>query len=388
MDMQNSVEGKSVVPKVIAFYLPQYHEIPENNKWWGKGFTEWTNVKRAKKIFDGQYQPHVPLNNNYYDLLDRKTVEWQNDLANKYGLYGFCYFHYYFRGKKLLEKPAENLLKWKDIPQEFCFAWANDTWARTWDAVKGGATSWSLEDERNGEDKKILIQQTYGEQNDWEEHIMYLLPFFHDSRYIKKDGKPMFLIYKLNQIPNAVKMFALWNEVVKKHGFPGIHIVSMDQKPSNNPYVEAIAHYAFNIGLSQSVSAILYRIKRRIINSIMSALSSDYREPKIWDYEFVWKAVVNAQPYGKVQNYLGAFVNYDDTPRHGINGTYLKNSSPDIFKKYLTEQLIRAKGFHSEYIFLDAWNEWGEGNYLEPNQKDGYAYLQALSDAVSDVQEL
>lgn len=386
----DNLKKRGHVPKVIAFYLPQYHAIPENDRWWGKGFTEWTNVKRAKKIFDGQYQPQVPLNKNYYNLLDKKTVEWQTDLANKYGVYGFCYFHYNFCGKRLLEKPAENLLRWTDVPQRFCFSWANSTWARTWRAVRGERfTSWVSEDERKNEaGQGILMEQRYGDEKDWKEHFDYLLPFFQDSRYIRKDGKPLFLIHMTNNIPRGKEMFARWNAWAVESGLPGIHLVALNAPALDNPYIEAIAHYSFGVGLSHSFKARLVTYGRAIVNKCMQALSMEYRLPAIWDYEFVWKTMTKVQPFGGLMNYAGGFVNYDDTPRNGRLGTFFKNSSPQIFRKYMEIQLNRARDvYRSEFVFLDAWNEWGEGNHLEPDEKDGYAYLEALSDAITAVEQ-
>ena len=166
--------------KIIAFYLPQFHNIPENDEWWGNGFTEWTNVKKAKPIFEGHQQPKVPLNNNYYNLLDDNVKVWQADLAKKYGVYGFCYYHYWFNGKMLLEKPMEQMLENKEVDIPFCISWANEPWTKAW----------------VGDEKKMLIAQEYGQEEEWKEHFMYLLPFFKDERYIKKDGKPFFIFYR------------------------------------------------------------------------------------------------------------------------------------------------------------------------------------------------
>lgn len=384
--MADRWQENNTVPKVIAFYLPQYHEIPENNKWWGKGFTEWTNVKRAKKLFDGQYQPQVPLNNNYYNLLDKKIVEWQTDLANKYGVYGFCYYHYDFGGKRLLEKPAENLLRWKDINQRFCFAWANVTWARTWKNVPGASlTKWSPDEDNNenNEEAGILIEQQYGDPKQWKEHFDYLLPFFDDNRYIKKEGKPVFLIYHLDAIPFAKEMFKLWSDLAQQNGLCGIHFVAMNPSEVRNEYIEAVAQCYISSALSRSVKARSVQYGRAIVNKIMGFLHIPCRLANIWDYEFVWKAMTGMAPFEKGITYAGAFVNQDDTPRNGRLGTFLKNSSPDIFRKYMEIQLKRARDkYQSEYVFLDAWNEWGEGNHLEPDEKDGYAYLEALAQSI------
>ena len=180
--------------KKFAFFLPQFHEIPENDEWWGKGFTEWTNVKDAKPLYKGHQQPKHPMNNNYYNLLHKNVVEWQTELMNKSGLDGFIYYHYYFTGKKLLEKPAENLLKWKDIPQRFFFCWANHTWNRSWEGKK-----------------TILLEQTYGTKDDWEKHFQYLLPLFKDDRYEKRDNKPLLMIF-ISQFNEKNNMFQYFDK--------------------------------------------------------------------------------------------------------------------------------------------------------------------------------
>lgn len=193
--------------KTIAFYLPQYHSIPENDAAWGEGFTEWTNVKKSKPVIKKQLQPKVPLDQNYYNLLDEESLKWQSDLAKKYNLYGFCYYHYWFNGKLLLEKPAEIMLKNETINTKFCFSWANEPWSKTW----------------TGQEKDVIVEQNYGDREDWLRHFEYLLPFFKDNRYIKEDEKPMFIIYKPDIIPNCLKMMEFFNEQAQKHGFAGIY---------------------------------------------------------------------------------------------------------------------------------------------------------------------
>ena len=347
--------------KYITFFLPQFHSIPENDEWWEKDFTEWTNVRRAKPVFENQIQPKVPLNGNYYNLLEKSTVEWQTELMHKYGVYGFCYFHYWFKGYKLLNKPAENLLEWKDINQKFCFAWANCTWARTWSAVRG--TSWAPNDKNDG--KEILMEQTYGEKADWIEHYNYLKDFFKDERYIKQDGKPVFLIYKLNDIECNEDMFTVWNECAVKDGFPGIHLVSMNQAP-NSKLVEAVAKYG-------NYSSYATSFLKKVINKLFKAKTVP---SYVYEYENVWKGLVKEKYARKYVTYPGAVVTYDETPRRGANSTYLKNASPRLFEKYLRLQTQKR---NAEFLFIDAWNEWGEGNYLEPDEENGYAYLEALS---------
>ena len=375
--------------KVIALYLPQYHEIPENNAWWGEGFTEWTNVKQAKKLFSWHIQPKKPLNEYYYDLMNKETVKWQTDLAQKYGVDGFCYFHYYFNGRKILEKPAENFLHWKDIEHKFCFFWANVSWQRTWKNNFNQhqyITSWAPEVEEGIGDNKILLEQTYGSSEDWISHFEYLLQFFKDDRYIKKDNKPVFFIYKINSIDCAKDMFALWNQKAMENGFDGIHLISVNEEPIDVPQIEAIAHYGFH---KASRSGWFAGIGQRIVNRVRHKVSETFNindlKTDVCDYKTMWKKMISVEPYGNLPNYPGAFVNYDDTPRKGVDGFVIKNSSPAIFGKYMKIQLERTKKIYkSEFLLLDAWNEWGEGNYLEPDEENGYAFLEALRDAKAE----
>lgn len=365
--------------KLIAFYLPQYHQIPENDEWWGKGFTEWTNVKKAKAVFNKQIQPKKPLNNNYYDLMKKSTVEWQTELMKKYGIYGFCYFHYWFTGKKLLERPAENLLKWNDIDQPFCFAWANVTWARTWSAVKEGTTEWVSMDKKSS-DSGILMEQKYGDKEDWLNHYNYLRQFFKDNRYIKFDKKPVFLIYHLENIPCSNEMFTLWNDCARQDGFPGLHLVSINKPPVNNPYIEAVAMYGNYNNYDK-------HIIRQGINIAIHKFHLPIKKIKnVLSYQKVWKNLVLEEPFNGIRTYPGAVVTYDETPRKGRNGIYIKDSSATLFKKYLKLQIEKAiKNCKVDFIFIDAWNEWGEGNYLEPDEEHGYEYLEAVKEALEEI---
>ena len=192
--------------KIIAFYLPQFHNIPENDEWWGNGFTEWTNVKKAKPLYEGHMQPRVPLGGNYYNLLDDNVKIWQADLAKKYGVYGFCYYHYWFNGKMLLEKPMEQMLANKEVDIPFCICWANEPWTKAW----------------VGDERKLLIAHEYGKEEEWKQHFMYLLPFFKDKRYITKDGKPLFVFYRPDIVPCMKEMIETWDKLAKENGLSGI----------------------------------------------------------------------------------------------------------------------------------------------------------------------
>lgn len=375
------IEETIVNTKILACYLPQFHEIPENNEWWGKGFTEWTNVKKAKPLYNWHKQPKKPLNDNYYNLLDKDIVEWQTALANKYGLYGFCYFHYYFQGKLILEKPAENLLRWRDIDQRFCFFWANVTWSRTWTAAKN-ATTWVAEGYENKTGKDILLEQTYGSNDDWIAHFKYLLPFFKDERYIKVNGKPMFYIYKISDIDCINEMLATWDALAQENGLPGMHIVAVNDDAANIPGVEAIAHY----GLPKVDVFNFTLLKNKILHKFERFFREKFSGEKkdVWDYQKMWDNILSLKPYGNVPNYPSALVGYDDTPRRGENGVMLRNQTPELFEKNLKRQLWRAKNiYRSDYLLLTAWNEWGEGNYLEPDVECRYEYLERLQAAIS-----
>lgn len=368
--------------KILALYLPQYHEIPENNLWWGNGFTEWVNVKKAKSIFPWQNLPDRPLNDNYYNLLDKATVKWQTKLANDYGIYGFCYFHYYFKGKKLLEKPAENLLRWKDINQRFCFFWANVSWCRTWSAVKEATTNWVVNGEEQYQKNSdgMLMEQVYGDKEDWEDHFKYLLPFFKDSRYIKKDNKPMFFIYRIDLIEHASEMFAVWNDLAQKNGFDGVHIVSVNEEVPDVSGVEAIAHYGFErVTKSDYIYSGKCWLNKQLHCLFRFLRGQGWEYPFVFDYEKMWQMITKVKPYGNRPNYPGAFVGYDETPRKGYRSVCVKGKELTVFEKYMRKQLERTKNiYRSEYLLLDAWNEWGEGNYLEPDEKFEYGFLETL----------
>ncbi|WP_418967025.1 glycoside hydrolase family 99-like domain-containing protein [Butyribacter intestini] len=336
--------------KIIAYYLPQFHEIEENNRAWGKGFTEWDNVKKAVPLFEGHNQPREPLNDNYYNLLDIDTIQWQVNLAKKYGIYGFCFYHYWFRdGKHVLEKPAELLLGHKEVDIQFCFSWANEPWTKTWHGAAG--------------EKEVLIEQRYGKEEQWEEHFKYLLPFFKDKRYIKIDNKPVLLIYQINKIGCFNKMIDCWNLLAEKSGFSGVYIVDMltsDGKIARNKRVSASVD--FEPGKSKR--------KKMIEDECLN----------IQDYDEACQRTLSQEH--SENEWRCMFVNYDDTPRRHEKGIVYQGSTPQKFGKYLQATLVKSKNEKSRYVFINAWNEWGEGNYLEPDKKYGYEYLQAVRNAL------
>lgn len=349
--------------KTIAFYLPQFHTIPENDEWWGKGYTEWTAVKKAKPLYEGHYQPKIPLENNYYNLLEKSTIKWQAELMKKYEVDGLCFYHYYFKnGRKILEKPAENLLEWNDIDLPFCFSWANETWARTWSAI-GIKNVWNSIEEQKCESMKqksgILLMQEYGAQEDWKIHFNYLLPFFRDARYIKHNNAPIFIIHRADVVSCLPQMMELWNEMAKKEGFDGIYFIGTNAVTKGlNAYIRQEANYS------------------DIFNSLKL------------DYDDISDLIIKNALCAGDDTYLCGVPAYDDTPRRGTGGKVIDHSSPKKFYEQMKSLYTIAYERKHDYIFINAWNEWGEGMYVEPDTRFGYGYLEALKSAMTDAKDM
>ncbi len=348
--------------RVIAFYLPQYHEIKENNEWWGKGFTEWTNVKSGKALYKDHYQPKIPYNDNYYCLLEKETQKWQAELALKNGIYGFCYYHYWFNGKLLLEKPMENMLKDPDINIKFCISWANEPWTKTW----------------TGKEKEVIMPQSYGGIEEWENHLQYLLPFFKDGRYILKDNKPVFLLYRAENIVNCSEMITYWERRLKEQGFSGIYIIETltgwqkKEKINNSSAIVAMEPmHCFARDLS-----FMERAKHALIKRLKLYYLHIYN---IYSYDKVWKKIVKKLIRSKKDVYYGAFMNWDNTARKGKNAIVVKGFTLDKFEKYFALIYKRSLMENKDFLFFNAWNEWSEGTYLEPDNKYGHDYLKIIA---------
>lgn len=343
--------------KIIAFYLPQFHEIEENNTWWGQGFTEWTNLKKASALFKGHNQPRIPLNNNYYNLLDDDVKMWQVNLAHKYGIYGFCIYHYWFNGHMLLEKPLEQFRINPKLKTHYCISWANESWTNAW-------VSNSTE---------TLIEQTYGDQNEWQEHFQYLLPYFLDDRYIKIDGKPLFIIYRPELISDISSMLSLWNILAIKNGLPGIAFASQQLQFDINSSVGR-KYFSYQIEYQPDLAKIKMNSPRTIKNGKKNLLKRTYDE--------AWKKIIYSPPLSS-KSIPGAFVDWDNTPRHHNSGSLFLGVTPEKFQKYLILQINHAKkDYKKDFLFLFAWNEWTEGGYLEPDNKWGYQYLECVKNAL------
>lgn len=369
--------------KPIAFYLPQYHTIPENDAAYGEGFTEWTNTKKAKPLFDGHYQPRTPLEKNYYCLLDDGVMEKQASMAKAHGIYGFCYYHYWFKnGKKLLEKPIELMLQNPKIDIPFCLCWANENWSKRWD----------------GGNNEVIVEQDYGNADDLNNHVDYLCEFFKDPRYIKEDGTPILLIYKPELIPELKTVVSMIRNRVRYNGFQGIKLIVQYPKfyfdGANlnlfDAYIQFEPRFIQDYERDLHRSAIKKKMKSVMLNAGFSTLVSkvekklgekNTRQSKVGlsvrDYDKDWNMILD-YPVTDKKMIAGAFVDWDNTPRNK-NGLCYTGATPEKFETYMTQLVKKVdQEYENKYIFINAWNEWAEGAYLEPDEKNGYGYLEAI----------
>ena len=344
--------------RVIAFYLPQFHPIPENDKWWGKGFTEWTNVGKAKPLFKGHNQPRVPADLGYYDLRLPEVIIAQAEMAREHGIEGFCYWHYWFgNGKRLLERPFNEVLTSKEPDFPFCLGWANETWSGIW----------------HGDDKRILIEQKYFGKKDYEDHFYEVLKAFLDDRYIKVDNKPLFYIYRPALIPDISLFLDTWRGLAEKNGLKGIFFVGSCLQFEGKNEIASLGLDAVNITR-------LFDIRRQTKSRLQRGF--EYRLLKkinVFDYR---KAMIHfVSDDEKEINFIPNFYpKWDNSPRSGKRAYILTNSTPELFDLHIKSVLekIADKPFENKIVFLKSWNEWAEGNYVEPDLHDGMAYLEKL----------
>lgn len=350
--------------KILALHLPAFHEIDENNIWWGEGFTEWDNVKKGKPLFKGHVQPLIPFENNYYDLSELKTLKAQFDLANKFGLSGFIFYHYWFNGHKLFEKPIENLLNDPTIDGSFCLCWANETWSRTWE----------------GKNSEVLIKQEYGNLKDWDNHIEYLFKFFSDKRYIKLDGRPLLFIYSCNQIPEIDKKINLRNKYLEKKGMKPIYLVEFLRAKNNMPASK------LSEGVIEFEPMYTIRYDLNFFEKAKRYLCKKLKLIDFQDYDKVWMKILKRKRVYNKKLFKSCFTAWDNSPRKGKkNSIILKNSSPEKFGMYFKKLLSsNRKNASNDLIIINAWNEWGEGAILEPSSQYGFSYLENLKKAIDD----
>lgn len=347
----------------IAIYLPQYYETEYNNKWWGKGFTDWTAVKKATPCFEGHRQPKTPLNNNYYDLLNKNTFIYQKELMKKYGVYGLCFYHYYFKdGVKVLEKPAENLLNWKDIDIPFCFSWPSEKWIRTWSNFYGNVWGEKFDQDANRMGNGVLLEQNFGSKREWKAHFDYLLQFFRDKRYIKIGGKPIFIFHNAEQVSCIKEMTKYWTELAKRNGLSGIYFIGSNISGYREE-LDAVLMNEPTHTRKKLLSKGLYTVK----NGVTCFKYSDFLEE-----------VLHTEPLIGIKTYYCGVPGYDTTPRRGYNGECFLENSSDLFEMLMDGLYRKSIENGNEYVFINAWNEWGEGMYLEPDEENRYGILESV----------
>ena len=366
--------------KIIAMYLPQYHCIPENDEFWGKGFTDWATVKKAKPLYESHRQPRKPQDGKYYDLSKIENVEWQAKLAKEYDIYGFGVYHYWFNNKKnLLTRPAEILRDSKNVDIKYFFVWDNCSWKRSWSNVDGN--DWAPladnpQDKKNG--PQILIPYILGNKTDWENHYNYVKTHFKSPNYEKINGKPVFCI--LGYSAEIGEMCKYWDLLAQKDGFQGIFFIYKYAPYKGIPSEANVYNYEPHWSGWGRMPFIL-----RCYRKALRIMGINYRKPITFiDYDKTWRRLIKyAKNHDEKNIFHGAFVDYDDSPRRGnLKSIILRGASPEKFKKYFNQLYQISCNQSKEYIFFTAWNEWGEGAYLEPDNKYGTAYLDIIKDIV------
>ncbi len=355
--------------RVIAMYLPQYHPIPENDRSWGPGFTEWRNVVQAKPLFKGHYQPHLPADLGFYDLRVPETRQAQADLAREAGVEGFMYWHYWLgNGRMLLERPFQEVLKSGHPDFPFCLGWANHSWTtKTW--TKGAALS---------KDTMIMEQQYPGEE-DYINHFNYVLPAFNDKRYITVDGKPIFVVYNPITMPDMKNFILLWRRLAAEAGLPGIHFVGLRSgRESSIEDVKAMGFDAINERNMWDAEAKIAgsRSKRRLQSLLSLKLGVKLTK---YEYKDIVKHINNENCL-REDVYPTILPGYDRTARAGRQAVIYHNATPEYFREHVrdTFEYVKDKTDEHKIVFLKSWNEWGEGNYMEPDLKYGHKFLDAL----------
>lgn len=374
--MKADIDLVNCCARVIAFYLPQFHPIPENDEWWGNGFTEWTNVAKAKPLFRGHYEPHIPADLGFYDLRVPEIRAAQAEMAREYGIEGFCYWHYWFAGKRLIERPFNEVLRSGEPDFPFCLAWANDSWTGIW----------------HGAPNKILIEQTYPGMEDHEKHFYTFLEAFSDDRYLKVDGKPIFVVYKPRKLPDAKRVTDFWRELAHRSGLKGLHLVAVLQSES----IWDPKDYGFDsITISNQTKiadvmgmpskSILTNTVRRYLPILRKKMVAPPPHLQVYSYKKALPYFLEEVPEG-IEYYPCLVPNWDNTPRSALRGIVLHGSNPELFRIQVKEAVSRVleKQFDNRIIFVKSWNEWAEGNHLEPDLKFGKGYLKVLREEVCD----
>jgi hypothetical protein len=352
-------------PRSIAFYLPQFHPIPENDAWWGDGFTEWVNVRRARPLFADHHQPMTPGELGYYDLRDPQIRLAQADLARSHGVAGFCYYHYWFNGRRLLDAPLNGVLELGEPDFPFMLCWANENWTRAWD----------------GAENDVLLEQRYSVEDD-RAHIRYLAGVFEDRRYIRVDGRPVFLIYRAGLLPDMRQTVDVWRDECDRLGVPAPYLCLVESFPDEE-------REPATLGVDAAVEFApqwRYLPHWRRTNRVLRGMSRTGVLPRrfghhVLDYDAV-AARMLAKPQRPYRWYRAVTPGWDNTPRRQTGGLILNGSTPRAFESWLAHLMRDGQANGNEFVFINAWNEWGEGCHLEPCERWGRSYLEAHARAV------
>jgi hypothetical protein len=358
-------------PRLIAFYLPQFHPIPENDRWWGNGFTEWTNVTRTVPRFRGHETPHVPAELGYYDLRSPQVREAQADLARGHGIFGFCYYHYWFGGRRLLERPFDEVLASGRPDLPFCLCWANESWTRRWD----------------GGEHDVLLAQTYGEDDDLR-HIESLIPALRDPRYIRVHGRPLLLIYRASRLPNPRKTVETWRRAARQGGVGDLHLCNVESFDTERGLVPR-AGFDAAVEFAPDWSCLRKPARRRRLRRVAARLglsSRAFLDDIVCDYD-AFAAAMLEKPPASYPRYPCVTPSWDNSARRRTDAVILRDASPASYERWLGEVLRRSvpSSAEEDIVFVNAWNEWAEGCHLEPCRRWGRGYLEATQRALADL---
>lgn len=359
--------------KVLAYYLPQFHPFKENDEWWGKGFTEWVNVAKARPFYKGHYQPKIPADLGFYDLRLPETRRLQAEYAKQAGISAFCYWHYWFgNGFQLMQYPLEEVVRLGEPDFPFCLAWANHTWyKKTW---TGGNNVFSLTK------SAVLAEQTYPGKEDYRLHFETMLPAFRDKRYFRLHGKLVFVVYAPQDLPNPQEFMDYWQELAHKEGLPGFYFIAHCYLGYLLPQIRKLGFDAINFSMHHDIYSIAQTFKNSPLRKVVNGLQKRFHvRPNVMQYA---KAIekMDTPLWEEEKIYPTILPNWDHTPRSGRFGRVFQDCTPDLFGKHvqMTLERIKHKPMEDKVVFIKSWNEWGEGNYMEPDMKYGTGYIEAL----------
>ena len=362
--------GGAPHPRLLAFHLPQFHPVPENDAWWGPGFTEWRNVVRARPVFPGHQQPNLPADLGLYDLRVPDVRAAQANLARAHGIHGFCYYHYWFAGRRILERPVNEILATGEPDFPFSLCWANENWTRRWD----------------GNDAEVLLAERYGDADD-ADHLNWLASAFADPRYIRVNGKPLFAVWRARRIPDPLRTTTIWRERAHRLGLGDLYLCRVEAFPEDRGDPSLLGFDAA-IEFAPDWVALAEPVKRGRLWSYARTLGladRTYQRHRIFEYADLVARML-AKPPAHYRRFPSVTPGWDNTPRKPDSSWIVRGSTPEAYEAWLRAVVggFRPFGPGEDFVFLNAWNEWAEGAYLEPDQRWGRAYLEATRRALPE----